>query len=432
MDPNTSGGPRGLAGEEFPLRRFFAALAAVLMLTLSGCALFFPAADDDPSEPSSSSPAVDYTAEYSGGWCYQRLSARLKSGYAEVYAALRNGFGRDETVVISDSSLGSEKDYLGVRVELSQPLHTREEAEQLYTAVTWDNPQFFYLGNTYSYEGYRSGKVDNYNIFCLVYTMNAQERTEASRQLNDVVSDMLNNLPAVAADDDFLTEKALHGQLLDRCSYETETATGDDPISRYPSAFTAYGALVEGRAVCEGYARAMQLLLHRAGIEATLVSGTDEKQVAHMWNLVTIDGRNYHLDPTWNDSGDRPTHSYFNLTTEEILRTHTIDSDNIGVDTCTATEANYYLRLGMQMETSSRDKIASAIADQIRRGETMIELRFTPSTFPTARLFVNKSDLLKEKVNEALRSDGLEMWDYQDYAINEAYYTITIYRDGGQ
>lgn len=73
-------------------------------------------------------------------------------------------------------------------------------------------------------------------------------------------------------------------------------------------------------------------------MKATLVGGFDDQNVAHMWNMVTIDGRNYHLDATWDDSEDYPRHTFFNLTTEEILRTHRLDGENIGVDTCTAVD----------------------------------------------------------------------------------------------
>lgn len=104
-------------------------------------------------------------------------------------------------------------------------------------------------------------------------------------------------------------------------------------IARYPNAFTAVGALVDGQAVCEGYARGMQYLLQRAGIECSLVTGINEKNEPHMWNLVTINGRNYHLDPTWDDVDDRIRYTFFNVTTDSITRTHTIDADIIGVDT---------------------------------------------------------------------------------------------------
>lgn len=407
------------------MKKLLAVLLAGSLLMLSGCSLIFPGTGESSGESSeSAAPVSRYEEEYRSGWCYQRLSARLRTGYAEVYAAIRDNFDRDQTVTVSDSAQGTGKQYLGLRVELSEPLHSREEAEELYTAITWDNPRFFFVGNTYSYEGYRTGDVDNYDVFCLVFTMNAQERADASRRLEEAVDELTASLPQ----GQFEREAFLHDRLAERCTYESRATGEEEPAAVYPTAFTAYGALVEGRAVCEGYSRAMQLLLHRAGLECTLVSGTDENRVSHMWNMVTVDGRNYHLDPTWDDSGDRLSHAYFNLTTEEILRTHTIDTGNIGVDTCTATESNYYRRQGLFLETAKRDEVAAVIAWEVAQGETAIDLRFTPSTFASARLFVNNHSLLVQKVNALLRQEGLTMWEYEEYAINEFYHTIAIYK----
>ena len=62
--------------------------------------------------------------------------------------------------------------------------------------------------------------------------------------------------------------------------------------------YTAYGALVEGDAVCQGYALAYKLLLDQCGVNSVLVSSD---AMNHAWNLVEIDGDWYHVDATWDD-----------------------------------------------------------------------------------------------------------------------------------
>lgn len=409
------------------MKKILGALLAAVMLTLVGCSLVFPGADES-DESGSGSSRIDYSSEYADKWCYQRLSHQLKTGYAEIYAAVIENFDRDNTVTITDSKLGTQREYNGLRVELSNPLKSREDARMLYTAFVWDNPQLFYIGNTYSYEGYRSGKTDYYNVFCLVFTMSAQERSIASKQLENAVLQIRTRLYGSSPANQFETELFLHDELIRICSYEDRATDKADPSALYPTAFTAYGALVDGRAVCEGYSRAMQLLLHRSGIECTLVSGFDQKGVAHMWNMVTIDGLNYHLDPTWDDNTGRVHHSYFNLTTAEILKSHTIDQDNLGVDTCTAVDANYYLRKGRQLYTVRRDEIAKVIADAVRQGDAAVDLRFTKDTFAGARLFINNRSLLSQKVNAELEDTGLRMWNYEEYNVNDIYYTLTLYK----
>lgn len=409
------------------LKRILTALLAGFVLTLSGCSLIFPGTESSVSSTASSS--ADYSGEYESSWCYQRLDARLQNGYKEMYKAVREGMSRDENVTITDNS-GSSQNYLGMKITLSQPLNSRVEAQTLYTAFVNDNPQFFYISNTYSYEGYRRGSIDFYNVFCLVFTMRAQERLVAANQLNTAVESFLKDVNY--SQDQFEKELMMHDRLLQFCSYETRASATDNPIAVYPMAFTAYGALVEGRAVCEGYSRAMELLLHRCGLECTLVGGKDESGAPHMWDLVTVDGRNYHLDPTWDDNAEGFHHSYFNLTTEEILRTHTIDAstdgNNIGVDTCTAVDANYYYRLGQYLDTTSRNDIAAVIARCVKMGYTTIDLQFSKSTYANAHLFVNNRALLTEKVNALLKGTGITMWNYEEYNVNNSYCTLTLYK----
>jgi len=62
---------------------------------------------------------------------------------------------------------------------------------------------------------------------------------------------------------------------------------------------TAYGALANGKAVCQGYSLAYKLLLRRAGVPVVYV-GSDSMQ--HAWNMVQMENNGwYHVDVTWDD-----------------------------------------------------------------------------------------------------------------------------------
>jgi len=67
--------------------------------------------------------------------------------------------------------------------------------------------------------------------------------------------------------------------------------------------FTAYGALVEKSAVCQGYASLFYRMCLEAGIDARLIAGvaTDGTNlIAHGWNIVKIGQMYYNADPTWD------------------------------------------------------------------------------------------------------------------------------------
>lgn len=62
--------------------------------------------------------------------------------------------------------------------------------------------------------------------------------------------------------------------------------------------YTAYGVLVEKKAVCQGYMLAYQYLLNKCGITSYYVTSTE---MNHAWNIVKLDGMYYHIDATWDD-----------------------------------------------------------------------------------------------------------------------------------
>ena len=64
------------------------------------------------------------------------------------------------------------------------------------------------------------------------------------------------------------------------------------------SVYRAGGALGDGLAVCEGYARASRVLLKSIGMDAELVLS---HPMNHAWTTVKIDGEWYHFDATWDD-----------------------------------------------------------------------------------------------------------------------------------
>ncbi len=84
---------------------------------------------------------------------------------------------------------------------------------------------------------------------------------------------------------------AIHDYIVSCTSYEVPQKSK----SGY-TAYLAYGALVEGIAVCQGYASAFNLLCAEAGIRSCAVSNG-----SHMWNVVLADGSFYVFDTTWDD-----------------------------------------------------------------------------------------------------------------------------------
>ena len=83
---------------------------------------------------------------------------------------------------------------------------------------------------------------------------------------------------------------------------------------------TAYGALNNGCAVCEGYACAAVLILRGCGVESDIEVG-ECAGGGHAWNLVKVDGAWYQLDVCWDDGGRRDM--YF-LVDDDYMRQNRI------------------------------------------------------------------------------------------------------------
>lgn len=155
-----------------------------------------------------------------------------------------------------------------------------------------------------------SGSPGNYTFTLKITYRETKEQTEyVMKQAKAIVSSITQ-----VGMDDHEKVKAIHDYVVKHISYDTSY-----------KAYTAYEALVNRSAVCQGYALLTYQLLKEAGIENHFVVGTGDGQ-PHAWNLVKIENKWYHLDTTFDDpvpdEQGRVTYSYFNLSDEQIARNH--------------------------------------------------------------------------------------------------------------
>ena len=167
---------------------------------------------------------------------------------------------------------------------------------------------------------------------------------------------------------DYDKELALHDYLVAHCSYSDNT---DQPTES--DIYRAYGAVVNGDAVCNGYAEALKLLFDCVDIESKVVVGTADG-VDHAWNLVKIGSGWYHLDATWDDpmpdQGDRVVHPYFNISDEVITVNHVWEK----ADYPEASQMNYnYYVYCNQYFDNFDDYKTSAYIEMVQHGNTRFE-----------------------------------------------------------
>ncbi len=119
--------------------------------------------------------------------------------------------------------------------------------------------------------------------------------------------------------DDHHKVKAIHDYVVASVAYDTAL-----------EGRSAYAALAQGKAVCQGYALLIHKMLETAGVESRIISGRAGGE-NHAWNLVRLEGNWYHLDATWNsptpDVPGRVLYAYYNRTDAAMAATHTWEQD---------------------------------------------------------------------------------------------------------
>jgi len=85
-----------------------------------------------------------------------------------------------------------------------------------------------------------------------------------------------------------------------------------------------YGGLIEGKAICAGYALILNQALKYVGLKSQYVKGFALGEDGHAWNQVQIDGKWYNSDPTWDSQENQFYRRYEHmlLNDEDFNQTH--------------------------------------------------------------------------------------------------------------
>lgn len=143
----------------------------------------------------------------------------------------------------------------------------------------------------------------------------SDELKEPFWEVVDIIRGVYDSLPEGA--DDFDKICAAADWLYENCEYDYD-AIGKHPWTTW--AYSYFGAILDGKAVCAGYAEAFDLFMHMFEVESVYISGTADNgsgsgSQGHAWNRVLLEGNWYYVDTTW---GQR----YFMLSEEEISKDH--------------------------------------------------------------------------------------------------------------
>lgn len=180
-------------------------------------------------------------------------------------------------------------------------------ADALYpviSAVYNDHPELFWVDTAYSAKCRRSGECA---AIMLQFNRTAKNPESENAAFEQAAETILAG--AQGLENDYDKERYVHDALVRNVQYVRSAEMSQ----------SAYSALVNGRTVCAGYARAFQYLMQRLGISCYYCTGYAGE--SHAWNIVCLEGEYYNTDVTWDDTGDG-TYDYFNKTDADYADTH--------------------------------------------------------------------------------------------------------------
>jgi len=253
------------------------------------------------------------------------------------------------------------------------PTCEQDEMERVVSAIKNDHPEFFYLGDL-GYTHYTMGGQVQRTTLSVKYN-DSEAGVDSKRNMIDAeVTAIINTIPSGA--DEYDKVKHVYESIINMTEYDLNSPDNQNITS----------VLLYKRSVCAGYARTMQYILNKIGIPTTIVEGASLKTgEQHAWNLCKLSDGYYFVDVTWGDASytnnsdsalkvEDVNYDYLLVTSEELLRTHRIDS-TVEIPVCTAVENNYYVREGLYITEYDRNYINGLFTSAYANGQRFVSFK---------------------------------------------------------
>lgn len=236
----------------------------------------------------------------------------------------------------------------GVRkLEKTIQLKTECSPEDVRVAVHGlyrDHPEIFWIDGSHSLM-HRANVVVTVDMGYNGLVDNILQR---QKQLQAVVDSYLR---LAAGKNPLEQERIIHDKMIKDISYEYG-----------PYDQTVYAALVQGKAVCAGYAKSFQYLMQQLQIPCYSCSGegkgknkqNSQSWESHAWNIIQLGNDFYNIDITWDDcydsSSNKCSYTYYNCTDAQIAGNHRRDPEFMFLPKCNATKYSFENLYGVTSE----------------------------------------------------------------------------------
>lgn len=318
-------------------------------------------------------------------WSLSKLSAPERQMYdhfiSELQRILREG---GSTRITFDASQ--------YELTLTSEQQADDTAEKLYTYAANNHPELLSYESLLGQQSYTVESPSDLSYFAISIIVDSADRgvdqtdqyhldsafTAKEASAEETAAKIISDNAGKGTYD---TIKAYADWISDHVSYDHTAASWDDNAisdSSPWSMVSVFDGDASTNVVCEGYSKAFQYLMDNtqrfvdAGISSKIVTSD-----THMWNVVTIDGKNYLVDVTWydDDSADHYYNPDFLLGGQNLLDridagtysytdssgvTRYLGAENAGLHTYESDTKDFYTADELKLSDTAYDKNAES------------------------------------------------------------------------
>lgn len=419
----TARGPKKLFGPK--AKKIFKILAIVLAAIL--IALFMLATKDsastvdlsttqsdeevtDPTDPTDPKRDTD-----SRQYAYELLNDSEKKVYKQICEAIEN----------FDPAI----EQMAAEVDINT-------IDKIVDYIAQDCPQYFWMnsGTTWHY----AADTKIVSSIDLTYCYSKTQVETMQGEIDAVVNSICSKITENMSDYEILLtayESLVNMIDYDNIGLEAQEKAGKLQPGEADELRSIYGAFVNKKSVCVGYARATQYILQKYGIECVVVNSIESEK--HAWNLAKIDGDYYYFDTTWGDGSntdaskhqfDGVNYDYLCITSQELsrLESHTPE-DAMPVPDCTADKCNYYKKTGRLLESADYEAVQKLIEEAFSKNEKRTAFKCTSeAVYKQMKQHLITDKKMWDYINAAAEKTGVTAPTEYSYSMSDELYVLTL------
>lgn len=215
----------------------------------------------------------------------------------------------------------------------------------------------------------------SYKVYNFSYINGAKNSKKMAAAIDKEAQEIIDTVRSASQVDKWKEVLGVHDELIKRTTF----IRNDDNSGNTRN---LYGALVEHKAVCQGYSYAFSYILKKMGFDSKEIFSEE-----HMWNRIdSLSSTERYIDVTWDDHDTVDSrgesyvhHDFFCLTKFEMeqFEEHTPEGNRSDPDLSDAQSGdNYYTHMGYYIKSGDEIGFHACALEQFRSGRNLLEFRF--------------------------------------------------------